>query len=102
MLGIWNLGYKFWIVWAVVCFASILITYVLYPKTANRTPKDINRLFEIKPGILVHRNKLAVQLHRPAEFIKADVRIAKGEAGTFGDKRRRYTSTEYVETKEVV
>ena len=29
--GIANLGYKFWIVWAVICFSFIFITYLFYP-----------------------------------------------------------------------
>jgi hypothetical protein len=57
-----------------------------YPETANRTLEDIDRFFETKPGVLVHRNKLAVQLHRPAEFIEADERIAAGEELKFGER----------------
>lgn len=34
--GIDNLGWKFWIIWAVICFAFIPITYFFYPETANR------------------------------------------------------------------
>ena len=34
--GIANLGWKFWIIWAVICFAFIPITYLFYPETANR------------------------------------------------------------------
>jgi hypothetical protein len=97
--GIESLGYKFWIIWGVICFSFIPITYYLYPETANRTLEDIDRFFETKPGILVHKNKLAVQLHRPAEFIEADEKIAAGEAIKHGAKRTSI-STEHVETKE--
>ena len=99
--GIESLGYKFWVIWAVICFSFIPITYFLYPETANRTLEDIDRFFETKPGILIHRNKLAAQLHRPVEFIEADARIARGEEGGFGEKTQKL-STEYVETKETV
>ena len=34
--GIGSLGWKFWIIWAVICFAFIPITYFFYPETANR------------------------------------------------------------------
>ena len=34
--GIDSLGWKFWIIWAVICFAFIPITYFFYPETANR------------------------------------------------------------------
>lgn len=96
--GIQNLGYKFWIIWAVICFSFIPITYFLYPETANRTLEDIDRFFETQPGILIHRNKLAIQLHRPAEFIEADARIAANEEAKF----EKEISTEHVETKETV
>jgi hypothetical protein len=100
--GIQNLGYKFWIIWAVICFSFIPITYFLYPETANRTLEDIDRFFETKPGVFIHKNRLAVQLHRPDEFIEADARIARGEAGNLGEHKRRSVSTERMETKEVV
>ncbi|KAJ4336963.1 hypothetical protein N0V87_004982 [Didymella glomerata] len=100
--GIQNLGYKFWIIWAVICFSFIPITYFLYPETANRTLEDIDRFFETKPGILIHKNKLAVQLHRPVEFIEADARIAAGQASDLNEEKRRSVSTERIETKEAV
>jgi hypothetical protein len=99
--GIESLGYKFWIIWAVICFSFIPITYFLYPETANRTLEDIDRFFETRPGILVHINKLAVQLHRPAEFIEADERIAAGEQAGHREKIKSIGS-EHVETKETV
>ena len=101
MPGIQNLGYKFWIIWAVICFSFIPITYFLYPETANRTLEDIDRFFETKPGLLIHRNKLAVKLHRPVEFIEADARIAAHEE-TKSKETSKDASTEHVEMKETV
>lgn len=98
--GIENLGYKFWIIWAVICFAFIPITYFLYPETANRTLEDIDRFFETQPSIIIHKNRLAVQLHRPAEFIEADARIARGEVRDMDERRRHSVSTERIQTKE--
>jgi hypothetical protein len=99
--GIESLGYKFWIIWAVICFSFIPVTYFFYPETANRTLEDIDRFFEGEPGILIHRNKLAVQLHRPAEFIEADERIAAGEQIRYEEKAESVNSA-HVETKEAV
>lgn len=80
--GIDNLGYKFWIVWAVICFAFIPITYLFYPETANRTLEDIDRYFETKPNIIVCRDKLATQLSRPDVYAEQDEEIARlGEKG---------------------
>jgi hypothetical protein len=42
--------------------------------------EDVDRFFATKPGIFIHRNKVAVQLHRPAEYIEADERIAHGDS----------------------
>jgi hypothetical protein len=114
--GIQNIGWKFWIIWAVICFSFIPITYFFYPETANRyvastfskyfltlmicsTLEDIDRFFETEPGLFVHRNKLAVQLHRPVEFIEADERIATAQ--TQGNKQVN-EKHEVVETSESV
>lgn len=78
--GTTNLGYKFWIIWAVICFSFIPITYFFYPETANRTLEDIDRFFETGPGIFVHRNKIATQLSRPVEYIEHDERFARMDA----------------------
>ena len=97
--GIDNLGYKFWIIWAVICFAFIPITYLFYPETANRTLEDIDRFFETKPGIFVFNNKLAVQLQRPVEYIEADERVARAEEEVKVDGS---VKSQYIETKEAV
>jgi MFS family permease len=75
--GIQNLGYKFWIVWAVICSSFIPITYFLYPETANRSLEDIDRFFETKPGVLIWRNELATKLERPAIYFEQDEAIAR-------------------------
>ncbi|OBT75968.1 hypothetical protein VF21_05741 [Pseudogymnoascus sp. 05NY08] len=74
--GIANLGWRFWIIWAVICFSFVPITYFFYPETANRSLEDIDRLFDTKPGLFVYRNKLAIQLQRPEIYKDADARLA--------------------------
>lgn len=74
--GIANLGYRFWIIWAVICASFVPITYLFYPETANRSLEDIDRFFEDNPRVVVSRNRLATQLHRPAVYEEADKRIA--------------------------
>ncbi|KAF2471622.1 general substrate transporter [Lindgomyces ingoldianus] len=100
--GINNLGWRFWIIWAVICFAFIPITYFFYPETANRTLEDIDRFFESKPDIFIHRNKVAIQLERPAEYIEADERIVRAEIHIGEKKRPESISSDHVETKETV
>lgn len=76
--GINNLRWRFWIIWAIICFSFIPITYFFYPETANRTLEDIDRFFESHPGIFVAPgNRTATQLARPVEYIEADERIAR-------------------------
>ncbi|GAB7358124.1 hypothetical protein MBLNU230_g0283t1 [Neophaeotheca triangularis] len=85
--GIENIGYKFWIIWACICFAFVPITWLFYPETANRTLEDIDRLFDTRPGVIVAFNKEATQLRRPVRYIEEDERIAVavGEKGGNGD-----------------
>ncbi|KAM0695440.1 hypothetical protein Q7P36_005799 [Cladosporium allicinum] len=73
--GIENLGYKFWIVWAVICFSFIPVTYLFYPETANRSLEDIDRFFETNPPLIICRNELATQLARPAVYAEMDDEI---------------------------
>ncbi|OAQ72887.1 sugar transporter STL1 [Pochonia chlamydosporia 170] len=74
--GIENLGYKFWIIWAVICASFVPTTYFFYPETANRSLEDIDRFFADNPGIFVFRNKVATQLQRPDIYEEADNEIA--------------------------
>ncbi|KAH8692806.1 putative MFS sugar transporter [Talaromyces proteolyticus] len=88
--GIANLGWKFWVIWACICFSFIPITYLFYPETANRTLEDIDRFFESEPGIIVAWNKTATQLERPEEYARMDEDIARqvdnSEKKLFGDE----------------
>lgn len=74
--GIENLGYRFWIIWAIICASFIPTTFFFYPETANRSLEDIDRFFEENHNVFVFRNKLATQLHRPTIYEEADREIA--------------------------
>jgi len=73
--GIENLGYKFWIVWAVICFSFIPATYLFYPETANRSLEDIDRFFETNPPLIICRNEMATQLARPGVYAEMDEEV---------------------------
>jgi len=79
--GIANLGYRFWIIWAVICASFIPTTYLFYPETANRTLEDIDRYFEEHPSIFVFRDKLATQLKRPDIWAEMDAEVARRDEG---------------------
>lgn len=89
--GIANLGYRFWIIWAVICASFVPITYLFYPETANRSLEDIDRFFYDNQDTLVFRNKLATQLQRPEIYEEADRQIAAAatdrEKGILNEKR---------------
>ncbi|KAJ5815542.1 MFS sugar transporter [Penicillium riverlandense] len=56
-IGIQNLSWRFWIIWAIICFSFIPVTYLFYPETTGRSLEDIDRYFEGNPGIIVARDK---------------------------------------------
>ena len=96
--GIENLGYKFWIIWAVICAAFIPITYLFYPETANRSLEDIDRFFYDNPNIFVFRNKIATQLHRPEIYEEADREVAVANEKSASDLEHN-TARGYSEDK---
>jgi|SRR5271156_2424838 len=51
-IGLGNLNYKFFIIWATFCLSFTPIVYFLYPETARKSLEDIDILFMEKPGIL--------------------------------------------------
>jgi short subunit dehydrogenase-like uncharacterized protein len=76
-VGIRNLGYKFYIIFAVLNFAFLPIVYFLYPETANRTLEDLDDYFDRDSGkgvIIRVGDKVAKQHSRPQEAIEAEAR----------------------------
>ncbi|CAM1501449.1 Fc.00g034330.m01.CDS01 [Cosmosporella sp. VM-42] len=96
--GIENLGYKFWIIWAVICAAFVPITYLFYPETANRSLEDIDRFFYDNPNIFVFGNKIATQLHRPEIYEEADRQVDIANEKSARDMEHN-TGGEYSEDK---
>jgi hypothetical protein len=58
------------------CFPKKQIPLANYGANSR---KDIDRFFETNPGIFIHNNKIATQLHRPAIYEEEDERIARGQ-----------------------
>ncbi|KAI0125196.1 general substrate transporter [Xylariales sp. AK1849] len=75
--GIANLGWRFWLIWMVLCASFVPITYFFYPETANRSLEDIDRFFADNPDVFVFQNKIATQLERPAIYEEADRIVAE-------------------------
>ncbi|KAF8151788.1 general substrate transporter [Crassisporium funariophilum] len=71
--GIANLGWRFYIIWAVFNAIFVPLIWLVYPETANRHLEDIDRLYrDDRSMIFVFRNKEATQVERPQRFIDAD------------------------------
>uniref|UniRef100_A0A8H7N0U1 Major facilitator superfamily (MFS) profile domain-containing protein n=1 Tax=Bionectria ochroleuca TaxID=29856 RepID=A0A8H7N0U1_BIOOC len=82
--GIENIGYRFYIIFAVFNLAFIFVVYFLYPETANRTLEDLNAYFDIDSGhstIIPIGDKVAKSSKRPQEAIDAEAsRVAMAAA----------------------
>ena len=76
-VGIRNLGYRFYIIFAVLNIFFIPIVYFLYPETANRTLEDLDAYFDRDSGhktIIPIGDKVSKQHQRPLEAIEAERR----------------------------
>ncbi|KAL4761095.1 uncharacterized protein BDW70DRAFT_159964 [Aspergillus foveolatus] len=62
-IGIENIGWKFWIVWAVFNAAFIPVIYLFYPETSNRTLENLDAYYRSDPTLLVIREP---ELDEPA------------------------------------
>ncbi|KAK5162871.1 uncharacterized protein LTR77_011128 [Saxophila tyrrhenica] len=76
-VGIRNLGYRFYIIFAVLNVVFLPVVYFLYPETANRTLEDLDAYFDRDSGhttIIRIGDKVAKQHKRPQEAIDAERR----------------------------
>ncbi|KAK1225520.1 hypothetical protein PQX77_011539 [Marasmius sp. AFHP31] len=72
-IGIENLGWKFYIIWAAFNAIFVPLVWVFYPETSNRHLEDIDRMYRENQGMLfVLGNKEATQTQRPQRFVDAD------------------------------
>ncbi|KAJ5168412.1 uncharacterized protein N7482_004006 [Penicillium canariense] len=82
--GIEEIGYKFYIIFAVFNLTFILVVYFLYPETAYRTLEDVDVYFDRDSNhrtIIPIHDKTAKQTMRPLEAIEAEAaRVAITEA----------------------
>ena len=71
-IGIQNLRWRFYLIWAFFNFFSIPIMYLLYPETANRRLEDIDIVFKEGLRTWVFLDKEATQPKRPVRFVIMD------------------------------
>ncbi|KAJ6436261.1 sugar transporter [Purpureocillium lavendulum] len=80
-IGIERLHWKFYIIWTVFNFCSIVVVYLFYPETADRSLEDMDRFFRENHDVFVFRHKNGISTIRPEEVgIRArDVRAVVQE-----------------------
>ncbi|KAJ5280289.1 hypothetical protein N7478_005661 [Penicillium angulare] len=84
-IGIQNLKWRFYLIWAFLNFFSIPIIFLFYPETANRKLEDIDTVFKEDLRFWVFLDKEATQVKRPVRFIAMDeqeVENARAEVKT--------------------
>ncbi|KAI0391645.1 sugar transporter [Xylariaceae sp. FL0594] len=87
-LGIANLGWRFYVVWAVINAVALPVIWALFPETANRTLEDLDAYYREKPPLLVFRDKDAISVKRPRKFALAHDRdIEAAAAAKSADKK---------------
>ncbi|KAI1481776.1 putative sugar transporter [Daldinia eschscholtzii] len=78
-VGIDNLNWAFYLIFAVFCFSYFPIVLLFYPETSNRTLEDMDHMFIQNPSIFVLGKPEMTQCRRPASFATAEAeRIARG------------------------
>ncbi|KAF2704029.1 general substrate transporter [Pleomassaria siparia CBS 279.74] len=96
-VGIRDIGYRFYIIFASFNLVFIFVVYFLYPETANRTLEDLDAYFDVDSGhgtFIAIGDKIAKSSTRPLEAIEAEeTRIANAAVGPKGvDVGKGYTS----------
>ncbi|KAH9907178.1 putative sugar transporter [Xylariomycetidae sp. FL2044] len=79
-VGIDNLGWAFYLIFAVICLSFFPIVFLFYPETSRRTLEDMDEMFLSHSSWLVFRSNDLTQRGRPQAFIEAEARrIAQSE-----------------------
>ncbi|KAJ5273083.1 hypothetical protein N7478_008208 [Penicillium angulare] len=76
-IGIQNLGWRFYIVWAVLNAAMVPTIYVFYPETAGRTLEDMDDYFRRNPPLFAFLDKEAISSKRPGRYEARDGHIMR-------------------------
>ncbi|KAK4237951.1 general substrate transporter [Achaetomium macrosporum] len=84
-VGVDNLRWGFYLMFALFCWAYFPVVFFLYPETSRRTLEDMDELFMSYPGAIVFNKPELTQRRRPQAFKDAEQRrIADGAATEIG------------------
>lgn len=92
-IGIDNIGWKFYIIWAILNATFVPIVYLFYPETSNRRLEDLDRYFAQGQHVVVCFDKEATSSRRPERFVVQDeeAKMAHGVrlSGDFLEKTKQ-------------
>ncbi len=84
-VGVDNLKWGFYLIFAVICWAYFPVVFFLYPETSRRTLEDMDEIFIRNPGAIVFNKPELTQRRRPQVFIDAEARrIGEGAVAEVG------------------
>ncbi|KAK2744638.1 hypothetical protein FQN57_004243 [Myotisia sp. PD_48] len=71
-VGVNNLGWGFYLLFAGFLYSYFPIVYFIYPETTQRTLEDMDMIFRTNPSVFVFRNRNLTQRARPQDFIEME------------------------------
>ncbi|KAF9639588.1 putative glycerol proton symporter of the plasma subject to glucose-induced inactivation protein [Lasiodiplodia theobromae] len=71
-VGVQNLGWGFYLLFACFLYSYFPIIWAFYPETTQRTLEDMDEIFKRNPGIFVFGDKDLTQRARPGAFVEAE------------------------------
>jgi MFS family permease len=92
-IGIQNLGWRFYVIWAVINTAIMPLIWAFFPETANRTLEDLDAYYRENPPLLVVKDKDAILILRPQKFVIAQRRDIEEAAAEGLSRRSAYEDT---------
>lgn len=84
-VGVDNLKWAFYLMFAIICWAYFPVVFFLYPETSRRTLEDMDEIFMSNPGVVVFNKPELTQRRRPQAYVDAEARrIGEGAAAEVG------------------
>jgi hypothetical protein len=82
-VAVTNLGWRFYLLFAIIIWCYIPVVYLFYPETMRRTLEDMDVMFTEHPSVLVFSNSVMTQRQRPQVLIdKEGQRISELDNAT--------------------
>ncbi|KAL2863770.1 sugar porter family MFS transporter [Aspergillus lucknowensis] len=85
-VGVDNLGWRFYLLFAIIVWAYFPVVFCLYPETSRRTLEDMDEMFLQHRSLIVCGKRVLTQRERPADFVEAEARrvaeYAEGKGNT--------------------